>query len=230
MPRSRTYRHELPHREVFASTPENWVTPHRDEHLRWVADECKIKSKRRLFYNHAFRLALDYQRDKIIEDDLLHVTKVSEAFRRAANSGTRFLRDLQRVFSNRPSFSLWNEPYFMCDGHLRKIALAFKRDELAEQVAYFVELTLLALSKLPSPPPSRKKMLALRKWAAGHLDFWTKELRRPIRVINDQRDGYSEYHDYLRMLLSEIDPESVGRLGTIVREQKAEQRMESASD
>ena len=144
--------------------------------------------------------------------------------------GAKFGQALDRILQTRPLFSLWNEPYFTCDGELGEVANAFKRDELSDQVCCFVILTSHALSKLPPPSPSRKKMLALRKWAAGHLDFWVNGLRRPVTLIHDRRDGYSPCHRFLRMLLTEIDPDSLPKLGTILRAQRAELREESAPD
>jgi hypothetical protein len=217
------YQHELPEREAFAITRNSFVY-HDFVNLRKIANEFGIKRKRKPFYDRAFHLALGYSTEKIIEEDLLSVTEARKAFRRAIISGARFLDDLEAIFGNRPLYSLWNEPYFMTGGDIGEVANAFRRDELAPQVAIFVILTTIFRAQLPSPAPSRKKMLALRKWARGHLDFWVYDLGRPVTVINDRRDGYSPCHRFLRELLAEIDPASVSKLDTIVREYKAEQR------
>ena len=152
---------------------------HHPDNLRKIANEFDIV-KRRKFYHIAHDLAEQYYIDRIIEDDLLHSTQAKNAFKRAIVNGYKFGRDIEEIFGDRPLFSLWNEPYFTCTGDLEEFALAFKRDEFADQVYYFVRLTLYALSTLPLPSPSRKKMLALRKWSAGHLDFWVVELEKPL--------------------------------------------------
>lgn len=218
------YQHELPKREAFAITQDCSFVFHDDANLKKIANEFEIKRKRRLFYDRAFRLALDYSTEKLIEEDLLSVTEARQAFQRAIVSGARFLDDLEAIFGKRPLYSLWNEAYFMAKGDVGEAANAFRRDELTPQVATFVILTTIFRAQLPSLPPSRKKMLALRKWAKRHLDFWLYELGRPVTVIKDHRDGYSPCHRFLRELLTEIDPASVPKLDTIVGEYKAELR------
>jgi hypothetical protein len=220
------HQHELPAREVFA-VPRRSTPRHRPDNLRKIANDFDI-SKRRKFYDLAHDLADRYYIDRIIEDDLLHSTVAKKVFKRAIVSGLKFARNIEEIFENRPLFSLWNEPYFRCKGYLGEFALALKRDELLEQVYYFVILTVYASSTLPLPPPSRKKRLALRKWAAGHLDFWMNELGRPITLIHDAKDGYSPCHGLLRALLEEIDSDSLGALAAILRERKARLREESA--
>jgi hypothetical protein len=180
------HQHELPAREVFA-LPRGPMPWHRPDNLRKIANDFDIK-KRRKFYDIAHDLAHEYYMDRIIEEDLLSSTWARDTLKRAIVNGLKFARNIEEIFENRPLFSLWNESYFRCKGGFGEVALALKRDELLEQVYYFVILTVHASSTLPLPPPSRKKRLALRKWAAGHLDFWTNELGRPITLIHDAKD------------------------------------------
>jgi hypothetical protein len=222
------HQHELPAREVFA-LPRGSMPRHRPENLRKIANDFDI-TKRRKFYDLAHELAREYYMDRIIEEDLLHSTWARTTFKRAIVNGSKLGRDIEEIFSNRPLFSMWNEPYFTCKGDLEEVASAFRRDEFRDQLLDFVLLTVHALSTVPRPPPSRKKMLALRKWAKGHLKFWTEELGRPVKVNHDPRDGYSCCHGLLRALLTEIDRSSLGALGTILRDRKTRLREESAPE
>jgi hypothetical protein len=124
-------------------------------------------------------------------------------------------------------FSLWNEAYFTCEGDLKEVAMNFKRTEFPGQFDIFLTLTDHAISKIPRLPASRKKNLALRNWTYGHLRFWANDLGRPVTLIHDQKDGYSECHRLLRALLAEIDADSLGALGYILREQREELREKS---
>lgn len=218
--RSSPHRHELPSREVFA-LPRRSKPRHRPDNLRNIANAFDIP-KRRKFYDIAHDLADDYYIDRVIEEDLLYSTQARAVFKRVIVNSSKLWPDIEEILSyrNRPLYSLWNEPYFTCTGELEDIALSFKRDEFADQVYCFMMLTLHALSKLPQLSPSRKKRLALRKWTAGHLAFWTNELGRPITSIHDAKDGYSPCHSFLRALLEEIDSDSLRALGTILREMR----------
>lgn len=219
--KSRPIRHELLDRKVVAWPSGSFPPRHFRDNLRNIANDFQI-TKRRMFYEVAHDAAEWYFRDKMVEEDLLNSAKARRVFRRAIRNGLKFSEDCKEIFGDRALYSLWNEPYFTCEGELEEMALAFKRDELPDQVFYFVILTLNAFSTLARPAPSRKKNLALRKWATRHLCFWVNELGRPITVINDRRDGYSSCHRFLRALLAEIEPDSGERLGSILRELREE--------
>ena len=92
------------------------------------------------------------------------------------------------------------------------------------QVETFISLNAEFLAELPSPPARRKRRLALGEWVRGHLDLWAYELRRPVKVIKDHRDGYSECHNFVQRLLGEIDSFSVSTLDAIVEEYVKEHR------
>ena len=221
-------RYELPKREVFAVT-RDFMTRHYSDNLRRIANEFNI-TKRRQFYEMAHELADRYCLDKTVEDDLLHSTEARDMYARSISDGVRFAEDLDQIFQTRHLYSMWNESYFTCEGDLKEIALEFKRTAFQRQLYSFLILTDHALSTIPHLPGSRKKNLALRNWTYGHLNFWANDLGRPVTSIHDRKDGYSKCHRWLRALLAEIDPDSLGALGHIVREQKEELREKSAPE
>jgi hypothetical protein len=218
-------RYELPKRGVFAVTRDFMPRHHRDN-LRSIANDFNI-IKRRQFYEMAHELAERYCLDKIVEDDLLHSTEARDVFVRSLNNGIRLAEDISQIFRKRHLYSMWSESCFTCEGELEEIALEFRRTEFHRQLYDFLIITDHALSKIPHPPASRKKNLALRNWTYGHLSFWANDLEKPVTLIHDQRDGYSDCHRWLRALLAEIDPGSLGALGHILREQKQELREKS---
>jgi hypothetical protein len=145
-------------------------------------------------------------------------------YRDAVTTGVRFFHIIENIFNSRPMASLWHNSFYSDFCENSEIVKQFNDKHMLEQISVFVLITMKCLEQLPILPPSRKRSLALRKWAYGTLEFWTGELKRPITVINDSKNGYSECHRFLRSLLAEIDPESVPKLGTIVRQYRTEQR------
>jgi hypothetical protein len=97
------YQHQLPKREVFAVTQGCFVR-HDRANLRRIANEFDIKNKKRMFYDRAWDLANDYSLDRIIEGDLLGSTDARRKFRRAIDRGTRFLDDIEAIFSDRATW------------------------------------------------------------------------------------------------------------------------------